>query len=289
MEKTWLKSELVLNANGTVYHLNLINEQIADTVLLVGDPERVAMISNHFETIEHRIQHREFVTHTGTYHGKRITALSSGIGTDNIDIVLNELYAATAFDLGLRKPLKNKRQLDIVRIGTSGAIKPNIAIGQTIASSFGLGLDGLQGYYNLPFSEIEIELQKQLSEGTSWPVELAKPYLVGGDDYLMERLGRNAEHGITISATGFYGPQGRQLLPSTQRFNPFETLVSVDLDEHEITNFDMETAAIYGLGRMFGFRCLTLNTIIANRATGAFSQNPKKQVEDLIEQVLHSL
>jgi uridine phosphorylase len=283
------ETELILNPDGSVFHLHLKNENIADTVLLVGDPGRVAQIRRHFSRIETQIAHREFVTCTGFYKGKRITALSSGIGTDNIDIVLNELYAAVNIDLKTRLPNEAKRALKIIRIGTSGALQPDIAVASHVASAFGLGLDGLMRYYNYPFSQIENELSAAFSATCAWPAELAKPYFVQADEALLSEIGAGMTLGITATATGFYGPQGRNLLGGEAVLPINEMLQKVALGPWRITNFDMETTAIYGLGRLFGFACCTANTIIANRATKAFSKNVTRQVDDLIELVLSRL
>ena len=279
-------TELILNPDGSVFHLHLKNENIADTVLLVGDPGRVALIGKHFSHVEHSINHREFVTQTGFYKGKRITALSSGIGTDNIDIVLNELYAAVNINANTRLPNETKGQLRIIRIGTSGALQPDIPVGTHVASAFGLGLDGLMYYYNYPFSEAEKALDVAFGKTCHWPEGLAKPYFVQANQHLLAEIGEEMTRGITATATGFYGPQGRDLRGQNSAVAVNELLQNIDFGDLRITNFDMETAGLYGLGRLFGFECCTVNTIIANRATKEFSKNPQRQVETLIETVL---
>jgi len=283
------ETELILNPDGSVFHLHLKNENIADTVLLVGDPGRVAQIRRHFSRIETQLAHSEFVTCTGFYKGKRITALSSGIGTDNIDIVLNELYAAVNINPKTRLPNEVKRELQIIRIGTSGALQPDIAVASHVASAFGLGLDGLMRYYNYPFSKIENELGEAFNDRCAWHSESAKPYFVQADEALLSEIGAGMTLGITATATGFYGPQGRNLLGGEAVLPINEVLQKVALGPWRITNFDMETTAIYGLGRLFGFACCTANTIIANRATKEFSKNVTRQVDDLIALVLARL
>jgi uridine phosphorylase len=278
-------TELILNPDGSVYHLQLKNEHVADVVLLVGDPARVFQISRHFSHIEHKISHREFVTHTGWYNAKRITALSSGIGTDNIDIVLNELHAAVNINPLTRMLNPVLRRLSIIRIGTSGALHETVPVGSHVASAYSLGLDGLLYYYNYPFTTYETALKQQFLECTDWPPHLATPYFVRANDRLLQEVGHDMLHGITATATGFYGPQGRCLLGNATI--PLAQLLSkAQMGSLSITNFDMETAAIYGLGRVFGFDCVTANTIIANRVTKTFATNVPKQVDELIETVL---
>jgi len=279
-------TELILDADGSVYHLRVKDEHLADTVLLVGDPGRVAMISKHFSSLDHSIGHREFVTQTGWYNGKRITALSSGIGTDNIDIVLNELYAAVNIDPKTRVVRENKRHLQIIRIGTSGALQAEIAVGNQVASAVGLGLDGLMYYYNYPFSAKEASLRKAFEASCQWPEGLARPYFTEANALLLEKIGAGMARGITATATGFYGPQGRDLLGNSAYPSVVDILQKAEMGAYRITNFDMETAGLYGLGRMFDFACCTVNAIIANRVTREFSANPQAQVEQLIETVL---
>jgi uridine phosphorylase len=244
------------------------------------------MISKHFSAIEHSISHREFVTQTGWYNGKRITAMSSGIGTDNIDIVLNELYAAVNINPKTRLLNEKWRQLHIIRIGTSGALQPDIPVGAHVASEFGLGLDGLMYYYNYRFSEAERILNDAFEKHCVWPEGLAKPYFVQGDTAMLEQIGEGMTRGITATGTGFYGPQGRDLRGQLAAVAVSDLLQRVPLGDERITNFDMETAGLYGLGRIFGFACVTVNTIIANRVTKQFSKNPHRQIEVLIETVL---
>lgn len=289
MKRKLKPSELVLDENGAVYHLGLAPHQLASTILLVGDQDRVGMISAHFDVIEHRTQHREFVAHTGIYQKKSITAFSSGIGTDNIDIVLNELYALNSFDATVPKRLKETRPLRIIRLGTCGALQSEIKLGEIIASQYGLGLDGLMHYYPYKFTSDECALETTLAKQTTWPHKMAQPYFTTANAGLLTKFGQFFRKGITATATGFYGPQGRDLMGKILIFNPLTTLQPFMHNGLQVTNFDMETAALYGLGAYFGFSCLTLNVVIANRANGTFVKDPNKAVGDLINQVLPML
>jgi len=287
-EKTFSNTDLVLNDDGSVYHLQLMAKHIADTVILVGDQNRVKQISKHFETIEYQIENREFITHTGTYKGKRITAISTGIGTDNVDIVLNELYAAVNINPQMRKTNATKKSLNLIRIGTSGALHADIPVDSFVVSTHGLGLDGLMYYYNFNFSKEEMKLADQFNKQISWPKEMAKPYVVGASEKLFSVIGDGMQSGITATGTGFYGPQGRSLLdadvvPVQDKFQQFE---------HKgirVTNFDMETSALYGLGRLFGFECCTINAIIANRVIKEYSNNHILAIDKLILTVLNRI
>ena len=282
------ESELVLNPDGSVYHLKLKAHQIADTVLLVGDQDGVQQISRHFDRVLFRQQNREFVTHTGVLGNKNVTVLSSGIGTDNIDIVLNELYAAVNIAPETRTEKEEKRKLNIIRLGTTGAIQPDLNIGEIICSSYGLGLDGQMYFYNYPFNANERELQQAFQAQIEWSKQLSVPYFTEASRLLMNRFS-SFKTGITASGTGFYGPQGRNLrlqesiIPVQDLVKPFE------FKNYRITNFDMETSSLYGLGRLFGFACCTLNVVIANRATGQFAKDHKAWIENFIKTALTTI
>lgn len=278
-------TDLVLNDDGSLYHIHLKNEHIADTVLLVGDQNRVAQISRHFYEIEYRISNREFITHTGFYKGKRVTAISTGIGTDNVDIVLNELFAATNISPETRGLNQQSRQLQILRIGTSGALLPEVSLGSFMAADYGLGLDGLLHYYNFRFNKMEADLADAFSSQTNWPDKLAKPYFCSASPSLKAKIAHDMQMGITVSGTGFYGPQGRNLT-SGKTVDVQGKLAAFSFNRLQVTNFDMETAAIYGLAKVFGFECLTVNLIIANRATGSFLEERHMAMDDLIKTVL---
>lgn len=283
------ESELVLNHDGSVYHLHVRDEHVADTVIVVGDPGRVQQVSTHFEKIEYTIQNREFVTHTGYYKGKRITVLSTGIGTDNIDIAINELDAAVNIDPQKRMPKVKRRKLQIVRIGTSGALQADIPVGTHVISELGLGLDGLIYYYHFDFDPLEKELTDKVNEHLNWNKNLARPYVVKGSESLMKILGEGMVKGITATATGFYGPQGRKLAltPSDPGIN--NRLQSFSYKHYRITNFEMETSALYGLGKLLHHDCVTCCVIIANRIRKEFSDDHNRDTKVLIETVLSRL
>ena len=283
------ESELIINPDGSIYHLHLRPEHIADNIIVVGDPQRVEIISNYFDNIEYKITNREFVTHTGTINGKRITALATGIGTDNIDIVLNELDAIVNIDLGNRVPKKEHRKLNIVRLGTSGALQADIPVDSFVFSQYGLGLDGLLNFYEDRDKVIDKELTEAFVAQSGWHPDLAKPYIVGGSADLENLIADGMFKGITATAPGFYGPQGRILrLPLMQK-NINSSLEEFRFNGHRITNFEMETSALYGLGGMLGHNTATVCAIIANRYTKTFSQNYKQTVVKLIELLLERL
>ncbi|HRI28443.1 MAG TPA: nucleoside phosphorylase [Chitinophagales bacterium] len=275
-------SELVLNADGSIYHLHLLPHQIAKTIITVGDPDRVAMVSLYFDELEHRVQKREFVTHTGRIGNKRLTVISTGIGTDNIDIVLNEIDALVNIDLPARLVKPNLTSLNIIRLGTSGSLQPDVAVESLVASSFGLGLEGLLHYYRFTPNPIEQQLLQQLPAFSP----MVAPYIAQGSPFLLQQLANDITTGITATCGGFYGPQGRQLrlLPAIADL-PAQ-LQNFSYNQHRVTNFEMETAAIYGLCRLLGHRALSVNVILANRPKGLFSQNPKEAVGKMIQSML---
>lgn len=283
------ESELILNADGSIYHLNLLPSDIADTVITVGDPDRVQQVSQYFDTIELKKGKREFLTHTGRHNGKRISAISTGIGTDNIDIVLNELDALVNIDFETRQVKAQKSVLDIVRIGTSGAIQPDISVDSFLMSQFAIGLDGLLHFYQLEKVQ-EAQMVNALSAHLGWRDKNIAPYCFRCDEELQKRLASNRiRFGITLTNAGFYGPQGRhlRLLPQLNDFH--SKLSSFNFQGHPITNLEMETAGIYGLSKLLGHRALSMNAILANRATGTFSKNPEETVDRLIKYCLEHL
>jgi uridine phosphorylase len=281
------ESELILTSDHKVYHLNLCGQDVADDVIVVGDQNRVEQISRHFSEIEFKTSHREFITHTGIFRNKRITVLSTGIGPDNIDIVINELDAAVNFDLNTRKPSEKKRSLRIYRLGTCGAIQPDIKVDTLILSAFGIGLDGLLHFYDgLPFVNEE-DLIEHLTDHVKWPQKLAHPYCISANNELLKKFSLAGELGITLTAPGFYAPQGRhiRLAPAHSTLNSlFETF---EYKGMRILNFEMETSAMYGLGKLLGHECLTVCVAIANRSTGQFSADLKKSTDHLIEKSLN--
>lgn len=280
------ESELILNSDGSVYHLKLREEHITDTIILVGDQGRVGEISKHFDQIDTKIQNREFVSHIGTLKGEPLMALSTGIGTDNIDIVVNELHAAANIDLSKRQFKKEFRALNLIRIGTSGAIQEDIPPGAYVVSEFGLGLDGLIYYYDHSFSDEETKLRGEIISHLNWNQNLPAPYVIKGSEKLINQLGHDMHPGITTTATGFYGPQGRRLAIPLSNPNMNESLRTFDFEGKRISNFEMETSALYALGKMLGHHCCTCCLVLANRANKNNVVNYKESMENLIKTVL---
>ncbi|MBC9796325.1 nucleoside phosphorylase [Sinomicrobium weinanense] len=283
------ESELMLNADGSVYHLNLRPENIASTIIFVGDQDRVGKITRHFDTVEFTTQKREFRTETGIYRGKRLSVISTGIGPDNIDIVLNELDALVNIDLEERKVKKEHTSLNIIRVGTSGALQKDIPVGAFLASSFALDLNGMLHAYrteNITDPEIEDAFIKH----TGWSDRKARPLVIPADEKLREYFNDEEIYpGFTATAGGFYGPQGRVLRLPLQDAELNRKIDSFIHKELKITNLEMETSAIYGLSRLLGHRSISLNAIIANRANGTFASQPKKIVESLISYTLEKI
>ncbi len=279
-------SELILNPDGSVYHLNLKPEHIASDIIFVGDPDRVEKITRFFDSIEFSTQKREFKTQTGNYKGKRITVISTGIGPDNIDIVLNELDVLVNIDLENRLPKNNLTSLNIVRIGTSGSIQADIPVDSFVLSKWGLGLDNmLRSYLIEDISNTEIT--DHFIKHTGWDLNKGKPYVTQCSEKLEQKFDSKDIHkGITATAGGFYGPQGRILRLNIQDENLNAKMDAFNFGGNRITNLEMETAAIYGLGKLLGHECLSLNAIIANRASGTFSENPEKVINELIHYTL---
>ena len=284
------ESELILNPDGSIYHLNLRPEQVADTIILVGDPNRVPRVSAYFDTIEFSTQKREFCTHTGTYKGKRLTALSTGIGPDNIDIVINELDALFNIDLHTRKPKEQLTSLNIVRFGTSGSLQADIPVDSFVLSSHGLGMDNMLHAYKDAPNVREIAMEEVFMAHTQWNTDKGRPYIVGCGETLKQRLLTDKVfEGITGTAPGFYGPQGRMLRLPVQDPTLNDKLHSFNYKGYRMTNLEMETSAIYGLSKLLGHQAVSLNAIIANRAAGTFTKDTKKVVENLIVYGLEQL
>jgi len=282
-------SELILNTDGSVYHLNLKPEHIAKNIIFVGDQDRVAKITKHFDKIEFTTQKREFKTTTGIYKNKRFSVLSTGIGPDNIDIVMNELDALVNIDLQTKHPKEVLTSLQIVRIGTSGALQADIPIDSFLLSSHGLDLNGMLHSYQIDkISNPAIE--NAFIKHTNWSPEKAAPILIENSTFLAEKLySSKINTGITATAGGFYGPQGRVLRLALQDNNLNKKIDSFSFESHRITNLEMETSAIYGLSKLLGHHACSLNAIMANRANGTFSKNPEKVIENLIEYTLNKL
>jgi len=283
------ESELIINPNGSIYHLNLLPEHIAEDIIVVGDPQRVEIISNYFDSVEVKIYNREFVTHTGHLNGKRLTVLATGIGTDNIDIVMNELDALVNIDLKTRQVNSHHKKLNIIRLGTSGALQKDIPVDSFVFSSYGLGLDGLLNYYKGGNQIIEKEMTNKFIDFSNWDEALSKPYIVKASSVLEDKISRGMYKGITATAPGFYGPQGRILRLELANPNINKSLEDFNFNNHLITNFEMETSAIYGLGKLLGHKTATVCAIIANRYSKTYSKDHKKTVVKLIETLLDRL
>jgi uridine phosphorylase len=282
-------SELILNPDGSVYHLNLKPEHIAKDIIFVGDQNRVEKITKFFDTIEFSQQKREFKTQTGTYKGKRITVMSTGIGPDNIDIVMNELDALVNIDLETKIPKEQLTSLNIVRIGTSGSLQANIPCDSIVLSQYGLGLDNMLRSYLI--DEIsEVAMEDAFIKQTNWDLRKGRPYVIKGSALLEKKLESDTIFkGFTGTAGGFYGPQGRVLRLDIQDPSLNEKMDKFEFEGIKMANLEMETGAIYGLGKLLGHECLSLNAIIANRATGTFSADPYKAVDALIVYALDKL
>jgi uridine phosphorylase len=284
-ETPFPSSELILNPDGSVYHLMLKDEHIADKIITVGDQHRVQMISRYFDSIECKLQHREFITHTGTYKGERITVISSGIGPDNIDIMVNELDAAVNIDPLTRLPKEKFRKLQIIRLGTSGALQAHIPVDSFLVSSYAIGLDGTAHFYNLDYEDDEVAINDSFAK--LLPTPLNRPYTAKASVILQKALMKNASifSGITLTAGGFYGPQGRQLiLPNAQCLN--DIYQNFQYGSAQICNFEMESSMLFALGGALGHECASILNIIANRYRGEFSKDTTKSLDTLIRYVL---
>ncbi|NND52391.1 MAG: nucleoside phosphorylase [Flavobacteriaceae bacterium] len=283
------ESELILNPDGSVYHLNLKPENISNDIIVVGDQDRVEKISLHFDSIEFKTQKREFKTHTGTYKGKKLTVLSTGIGPDNIDIVINELDALVNIDLETRQPKTNLSSLNIIRIGTSGSLQADVPVDAFVLSTHGLDLNGMLHFYQIdPICNPEIE--EAFIQHTKWNSNKARPIFIENSPKLEKRFaGPEVFKGVTATAGGFYGPQGRILRLPLQDPELNTKMDNFNYEGTRITNFEMETSVIYGLSKLLGHHALSLNAIIANRVTGNFSQDYTKVVDDLIVYVLEKI
>lgn len=283
-------SELILNEDGSIYHLNLKPEDIASTIITVGDPERVNLVTSFFDSIDFETQNREFHTQTGTYQDKKITVISTGIGTDNIDIVFNELDALANIDLANREVKENFSQLDFIRIGTSGTIQPTIDLDSFLLSETAIGFDSLLHYYESEFIQNK-EIAAALEEDLNFSKKMPTPYVVDCNPTLKSSFLETNQFigGVTATNIGFYGPQGRTLRATQSDKNLIEKLTEFEYQGIQITNLEMETSGIYGMAALLGHRAISLNAIIANRTTGEFSSNPHQTIEDLIDTTLNTL
>jgi uridine phosphorylase len=282
------ETDLILNPDGSVYHLNLLPEHLSDKIITVGDPTRVHRVSQHFDSIEYEINKREFITHVGTYKKKRITVISSGIGTDNVEILLTELDALANVDLKERQINKNHKTLSIVRVGTSGSLQADIEVGSHLVSDTGIGLDNLMSFYNLEMDDEEEILADdlQLKLGLHF-----LPYVVKGSSLLKRQIGTDMLSGNTVTCPGFYAPQGRKVRNSLKFPYLLDGLNSYQhkLLNYRVSNFEMETSGYYALGRLLGHEILSVNAIIANRVKNIFSEDPNRVVDSLIEKVLERI
>jgi uridine phosphorylase len=282
-------SELILNADRSIYHLNLHPEDISDTIITVGDPDRVPLVSNFFDSVEMRKGKREFITHTGYLNKRRLTVISTGIGTDNIDIVLNELDALANIDLETGSVHPIRKQLSFIRLGTSGALQPEIALDSILLSECALGLDGLLHFYRAT-STSDTDFQNAFASHMKWASVKALPYFAKADTELSGQLAPDiGGNGFTATNAGFYGPQGRTLRLIPRDADLMEKLASFEYRGLKVTNMEMETAGLYGLAQLLGHRAVSLSCILANRVTGGFSKNPGRAVERLIAHALDKL
>jgi uridine phosphorylase len=276
------ESELIINSRGAVYHLDLRPEEIAGTIVTVGDPDRVKEISKYFDSVEVKAQHREFITHTGYIGKKRLTILSSGIGPDNIDIVINELDALANINFETREIKSKLTALNIIRVGTSGSLQADIPVDSFVASTHGLGVDNLLNFYRLEQNEQEKQLLQSFVTHTQMHGQMSHPYISGAAASLIKHFVTDFHQGITVTCPGFYGPQGRILRLGIRNPDLINRLTDFRFGQHRITNFEMETSAIYGLGKLLGHNCLAVNAIVANRIKKEFSKDGKAAVENLI-------
>lgn len=284
------ESQLVLNSEGAVYHLGLHPEEIADDILLVGDPNRADVISRYFDHIEVKRENRELWTRTGYYNGKRITVLSTGMGTDNLDIVMNELDALANIDLKNRIVKETHKSLNLIRLGTSGALQADIPVDDSyVATRYAMGLDGLLYFYKNNQTVNEIDLRDAFIEHMNYPKDLPLPYAVEGSKELFDRIGEGYTQGITATASGFYGPQGRTLRMGLAYPDNNHKIEAFNYHGWRICNFEMESSALYGLGKLMGHNCLTVCAVIANRVSEKFCSDYHPYIEKLVKNTLDRL
>jgi uridine phosphorylase len=279
-------SELIITSAGCIYHLNLHPDFLADTIFLVGDPDRVPLVSKHFDTITHKASHREFVTHCGVLRNKQVMCVSTGIGTDNIDIVLNELDALATIDFTTRMPLQTPKSLTLIRIGTSGSLQHDIPVDSFVVSEAAIGTDGLLNYYA---TDLNSAMTHAFCTQVNYPQEFARPYSAPADSQLTGALSTFAHRGITVTACGFYAPQGRHLRMQGKYPDLVNRFSAFTFENSRITNFEMETSAIYGLSGIMGHKCCSVSAIVANRVAGTFSRDAQSTVEKLIQLTLEAI
>lgn len=290
MPKFFAESELIINGDGSIFHLHLKPEQLADKVILVGDPGRVSLVASHFESKECDIESREFHTITGTYHGKRISVVSTGIGCDNIDIVLNELDALANIDFQTRTEKEQLRKLTLVRIGTCGGLQEYTPVGTFIASEKSIGFDGLLNFYSGRNDVCDLPFEEAFKQHMQWNPQLCAPYVIDADKETLERIaGNEMVKGVTIACGGFFGPQGRELRIPLADPKQNEKVESFEYNGYRITNFEMESSALAGLARLMGHKAMTCCMVIANRRAKNVNANYKNSIDELIKLVLERI
>jgi uridine phosphorylase len=277
------ETDLLLNPDGSVYHLNLLPKHISDTIIAVGDPSRVYLVSQFFDDVEFEMNKREFITHVGKFKGKKITVISTGIGTDNVEIFFSELDALVNIDLKTRELKTRRKKLRVIRIGTSGALQEDIALGSSLVSDFAVGFDNLMNFYDLPMNDEETGLAHDIQKKTGLPF---MPYVVRGSENLLKQIGYDMRVGNTVTCPGFYAPQGRALRAPIRFPHLLEDLNYYHKGDFWLTNFEMETAGYYAMARLLGHEAISVNAILANRIKNKFVKNPNKIIENLIEKVL---
>ena len=280
-------TELIITKDKKIYHLNIDKSEIENDIILVGDQDRVSQISKHFDEITHKVQHREFVTHTGTYKGKRISAISTGIGCDNIDIVINELDALVNIDFETRTINPEKKKLNLIRLGTSGSLQADIPVNSFLISEYAIGFDGL-AHFHENTDCIEKEMSEAFIKHSDWPQKLSEPYIIKASENLLQKF-KGYNKGITATAPGFYAPQGREIRLKSAIPNMHESLNTFNYNDNRITNFEMESSALYYLGQSLGHNTITICAIIGNRVIKTQSENYKETVEELIIEVLDKI
>jgi uridine phosphorylase len=279
-------SELIINDRGAIYHLNVRPEEIADTIITVGDPERVASVSKYFDRVEHKLAHREFITHTGYIGQKRISVLSTGIGPDNIDIALNEIDALANINFDTRTINDQKKSVSIIRMGTCGSLQGEVGVNELVAGTHGLGIDNVLHFYTQENNEEEKAILAAFDEHTKISAHKIQPYIATASAGLIKHFTEGYSHGITVTCPGFYGPQGRILRLPLKMPNLVDQMTSFKYGQHRIANFEMETSAIYGLCNLLGHQCLSINVIIANRVKKEYSKDMGKAVDHMIQKSL---
>lgn len=281
-------TDLILNSDGSVYHLNLLPKHISDTIITVGDPSRVYRVSQYFDDIEFEMNQREFITHVGSFNGKKVTVISTGMGTDNIEIFFTELDALLNIDLKTREPKSRKKKIKVIRIGTSGALQEDIPVGAHLVSDYAVGLDNIMTFYDLKMDDVELALAQDIQKETGLPF---MPYVVKGSEALKKQIGEDMIVGNTVTTPGFYAPQGRAIRVPIKFPRLLEALNYYHNKSSDfwLTNFEMETAGYYAMARLLGHEALSVNAIIANRVKNKFSKDPNKVIDALIKKVLERI